>query len=447
MTEKNDTIAAIATPSGRGGLGIIRVSGKQASSIFESLTGITPVPRQAIFTSFKSLDKKTIDKGIALFFKAPASYTGEDVTECHVHGSRIVLSMLLEEVVVLGARLALPGEFTERAFLNNKIDLVQAEAVADLIDSNSKKAALGAMQSLQGGFSSEINKLREQVFNAKALIEAALDFPEEEDVVIDTSSVSENAQFCLDAINNLLMKAKAGRVLDTSPTIVIVGQPNAGKSSMINYLSGIDSAIVSATPGTTRDVIREKILLAGYAVTLLDTAGIRETVDEIELAGVSRAHKALGLADIVLIVHDDTRGEVDINDELLEHVAVGAKIITVRNKIDLSKRTDFENTENEVYVSAKTGEGMNVLIDAISAKLEIEGSEEDLIFSRQRHVDSLRALSNHLHRVLIDIKAGAGLEVQAETLRQCLTEFDELTGRVTSDDVLGAVFSRFCIGK
>ncbi len=447
MTEKNETIAAIATPPGRGGLGIVRVSGNLSSSIFSSLTGHMPEPRIAKFVSFTLSDKTIIDKGIALFFKAPASYTGEDVMECHAHGSRIVLGMLLEEIVSLGARLALPGEFTERAFLNNKIDLVQAEAVADLIDSNSKKAALGAMQSLQGVFSNDINALRDRVFNAKALIEAALDFPEEEDVVIDTNPAAKDIQQCLDSLNGLLKKAKAGRVLDSNPTIVIVGQPNAGKSSIINYLSGIDSAIVSATPGTTRDVIREKVLLGGNAVTLLDTAGIRETNDEIELAGVDRAHKALGLADIVLFVHDNTLGDVVIDAALLEQVAAGAKIVIVRNKIDLCDNSLFANTDNEIFVSAKTGKGMDSLIVAISANLEADGGEEDLIFSRQRHVDCLNMLSNNLKQVLADIEEGAGLEVQAESLRQCLAGFDELTGRVTSDDVLGAVFSRFCIGK
>lgn len=447
MTEKNETIAAIATPPGRGGLGIVRVSGNLSSSIFSSLTGHVPKPRIAKFVSFTLSDKTIIDKGIALFFKAPASYTGEDVMECHAHGSRIVLGMLLEEIVSLGARLALPGEFTERAFLNNKIDLVQAEAVADLIDSNSKKAALGAMQSLQGVFSNNIYALRDRVFNAKALIEAALDFPEEEDVVIDTNPAAKDIQHCLDSLNDLLKKAKAGRVLDSNPTIVIVGQPNAGKSSIINYLSGIDSAIVSATPGTTRDVIREKVLLGGNAVTLLDTAGIRETNDEIELAGVDRAHKALGLADIVLFVHDNTLGDVVIDAALLEQVAAGAKIVIVRNKIDLCDNSNFANTDNEIFVSAKTGKGMDSLIDAISANLDIDGGEEDLIFSRQRHVDCLNMLSNNLKQVLADIEEGAGLEVQAESLRQCLAGFDELTGRVTSDDILGAVFSRFCIGK
>ena len=447
MPKNSDTITAIATPSGRGGIGIVRVSGTKTKDIFKALTGLSPKARLVQFVSFKSFDQKTIDKGIALYFKAPASYTGEDVMECHAHGSRIVLGMLLDEILSLGARLALPGEFTERAFINNKIDLLQAEAVADLIDSNSKKAARSAMQSLSGVFSDSIKDLREKVFNAKALIEAALDFPDEEDVVIDTLPASREAKECLETLNQLIAKAEAGRVLDQNPSIVIAGRPNAGKSSVLNYLSGFDSAIVSTTPGTTRDVIKEKVLLGDYAVTLFDTAGIRDTEDNVERAGVDRAHKALALADIVLCVHDNTLDEVSINVELIKHISPGAKIILVRNKIDLCNGRDFINSENEVFVSVKTNAGMDKLIETVCRHLEIVENEEDLIFSRQRHIDDLHRISKSLKNVLSDIASGAGLEVQAEALRQCLTGFDELTGKTTSDDVLGAVFSKFCIGK
>ena len=447
MAKSNDTITAIATPPGRGGLGIVRVSGKKTKEIFKALTGSSPKARLAQFVSFKSSDQNTIDKGIALYFKAPASYTGEDVMECHAHGSRIVLGMLLDEIVSMGARLALPGEFTERAFINNKIDLVQAEAVADLIDSNSKKAARSAMQSLNGVFSDNIKQLREGVFNAKALIEAALDFPDEEDVVVDTLPASREIQACLDKLNDLIMKAEAGRVLDQNPSIVIAGRPNAGKSSILNYLSGIDSAIVSTTPGTTRDVIKEKVLLGDYTVTLFDTAGLRDTDDTVEQAGVDRAHKTLALADIVLCVHDNFLDGTSINIELLEHVSPGAKLVVVRNKIDICGEGEYINSESEVYVSAKTGAGMDRLINIICCHLDTTENEEDMIFSRQRHLDELHRISNNLKRVLSDIASGAGLEVQAESLRQCLSGFDELTGKTTSDDVLGAVFSKFCIGK
>ncbi len=447
MPKNSDTITAIATPSGRGGIGIVRVSGNKTKEIFKALTGFSPKARLAQFVSFKSSDQKIIDKGIALYFEAPASYTGEDVMECHAHGSRIILGILLEEILSLGARLALPGEFTERAFINDKIDLLQAEAIADLIDSNSKKAARSAMQSLSGVFSDSIKELRERVFNAKALIEAALDFPEEEDVVVDTLPASREVQECLDVLNDLISKAEAGRVLDQNPSIVIAGRPNAGKSSVLNYLSGFDSAIVSTTPGTTRDVIKEKVLLGDYAVTLFDTAGIRNTEDKVEQAGVDRARKTLAIADIVLCVHDNTLDEASINVDLFEHISPGARIIVVRNKIDLCDETNFENSENEVYVSVKTSVGMDKLLEAIYQHLDIAENEEDLIFSRQRHLEDLHRISNGLKSVLSDIANGAGLEVQAESLRQCLSGFDDLTGKTTSDDVLGAVFSKFCIGK
>ena len=447
MPKNNDTIAAIATPSGRGGIGVIRVSGKRCKDIYQALTGVLPEPRLVQYVSFKSSDQKIIDKGIALYFEGPSSYTGEDVVECHAHGSRIVLGMLLDEIVSLGARTALPGEFTERAFLNDKIDLVQAEAVADLIDSNSKKAARSALQSLNGVFSHDIMQLRDQIFNARALIEAALDFPDEDDVDISIDPAIKDIRKSLVMLNDLLVKAEAGRVLDQNPSVVIVGPPNVGKSSIINYLSGVDSAIVSTLPGTTRDIIREKVLLGGYAITLVDTAGIRETSDAIEKEGVERAHKAIGLADIVLYVIDNSLEQTIEQGVLDKYLSPGAKAIIIRNKIDLCGEVNHENTDNEVYVSAKTGTGMDKLIDIICLNLDITDSEEDLIFARQRHIDALSLIRNNLQCVLADVKSNVGLEVLAESLRQCLSGFDEITGKTTTDDILGSVFSRFCIGK
>ncbi len=365
MPKNSDTITAIATPPGRGGIGIVRVSGNKTKDIFKALTGSSPNVRLAEFVSFKSSDQKIIDKGIVLYFKAPASYTGEDVMECHAHGSRIVLGMLLEEIISLGARSAIPGEFTERAFLNNKIDLVQAEAIADLIDSNSKKAARSALQSLDGVFSNSIYQLRNRVFNAKALIEAALDFPEEEGIDIDVTPAAKDIRECLQLLNALLIKAESGRVLDQNPAVVIVGRPNAGKSSIINNLSGIDSAIVSKIPGTTRDIIKEKVLIGDYAVTLIDTAGIRETRDEIEIAGVEKTHNALRVADVILHIQDQSDDSTNPVDNLFETASLTAKTIVVRNKIDLCKNNNFVDSEKEVYVSAKTNAGMDKLTDAI----------------------------------------------------------------------------------
>lgn len=446
MPENKDTIVAIATPHGRGGIGVVRVSGDKSKEIYLALTGKPPVARQAQYVSFKSSSDQTIDKGIALFFQNPSSYTGEDVFECHAHGSRVLLEELQKEIIALGARAARPGEFTERAFLNDKIDLIQAEAVADLIDSNSKKAARSAMQSLDGKFSNKVNELREQVFNSKALIEAALDFPDEDDVEVDITPAIINIGHALSELNNLLEKALAGRVLDHDPTIVIAGLPNAGKSCLINCLSGHDSAIVSPEPGTTRDIIREKVFLAEYTVTLIDTAGIRVTDNAIEREGVSRSYKALELADIVLIVEDISNNEDAGGICVNEKTSSDTKIITVKNKIDLCASKSFKNSKNTAYISAKTGEGMDGLIRMISSSLDISGNEEDVIFARQRHIDALNVVKDNLSQALA-IQNSLGSEVLAEALRRALSGFDEITGRTTADDVLGKVFSEFCIGK
>ncbi len=447
MPENIDTIAAIATPSGRGGIGVIRVSGNNCINIYKALTGKLPMPRQAQYVSFKASSGQTIDKGIALYFKAPSSYTGEDVVECHAHGSRVLLDMLLKEIFAIGARTARPGEFTERAFLNEKLDLIQAEAVADLIDSNSEKAARSAMQSLDGIFSDHINQLRDLVFNARTLLEAVLDFPEEEDVDVDFNPAIKNVEKSLSMLNLLLKKAEAGRVLDQNPSIVIAGLPNVGKSCLINYLSGFDSAIVSSAPGTTRDIIRESVLLDGFAVTLFDTAGIRETTNAIEKEGVERTYKTLGVADIVLYVIDNSQAQNEDGSLLSGRLSSGVKVITVRNKIDLYKEEVPADSESEVFVSVKTGVGMDRLVEKVCSVLDTADNEEDMIFARQRHIDALIQVKDHLHQTLLDVKNEVGVEVLAESLRQALSGFDEITGRTTSDDVLGNVFSTFCIGK
>ncbi len=447
MPKDNDTIVAIATPSGRGGIGVIRVSGKNSKDIYQALTKRSPKPRQAQYASFKSSSDQIIDKGIALYFQKPSSYTGEDVAEFHAHGSRILLDLLLEEIISLGARAAKPGEFTERAFLNDKIDLVQAEAVADLINSHSKKAARSAMQSLDGVFSSNVKQLREMVFNARALVEAALDFPDEEDVNINIEPAIENIETGLSELTMLLKKAEAGRSLDQTPTVVIAGSPNAGKSCLINRLSGFDSAIVSAEAGTTRDIIREKVMLRENAFTLIDTAGLRETSNSIEKDGVERSYKALAAADIVLYVIDNSQARNGENKGLSLHLSPGTKIIKVRNKIDLCNASTFKNTDEDVYVSAKTGEGIDDLIEKICSTLDISDNDEDIIFARQRHIDALISVKEHLQQVLVAAEKDAGLEVLAESMRLALSGFDEVTGKTTTDDVLSKVFSQFCIGK
>ena len=447
MPENKDTIVAIATPAGRGGIGVVRVSGDKSKEIYLALTGKEPIARQAQYVSFKSSSEQIIDKGIALFFQNPSSYTGEDVFECHAHGSRVLLEMLQSEIIALGARPARPGEFTERAFLNDKIDLVQAEAVADLIDSNSKKAARSAMQSLDGAFSKKVNELRELVFNSRALIEAALDFPDEEDVDVDIMPAVENIYKAMSELKSLLKKAEAGRVLDHNPTIVIAGLPNAGKSCLINALCGYDSAIVSEEAGTTRDIIREKVFLGDYVVTLIDTAGLRETSNKIEKEGVARSHKALKIADIVLYVVDHCVVSESCSDQVNAHISPDVKKITVNNKIDLCQGESFNNTNDTVYISAKNGEGIETLIKLICSLLDLSENDEDIIFARQRHIDALSSIEEQLSQVISAVDKNVGLEVLAESLRQALTGFDDITGRTTADDVLGKVFSQFCIGK
>ncbi len=447
MPKDKDTIVAIATPPGIGGISVIRVSGKNSKNIYKTLTKREPIPRQAQYSTFQSSSGQIIDKGIVLFFENPSSYTGEDVVEFHAHGSRVLLDTLLEEIVSIGARQANPGEFTERAFLNDKLDLVQAEAVADLINSNSKKAARSAMQSLDGVFSNSVRQLRERIFNARALVEAALDFPEEEDVSVNVAPAIENIETGLLELKMLLKKAKAGRTLDQNPTVVIAGSPNAGKSCLINQLSGFDSAIVSAEPGTTRDIIREKVLLRDNTFTLIDTAGLRKTSNAIEKEGVERSYKALSAADIVLYVIDNSQGQESKDNELSGYLSPGTKRITVRNKIDLCNGSSYKNTDDEVFVSAKTGEGIDDLIQKICSTLNLTDNEEDIIFARQRHIDALDLVKLHLQDALSQAKGNAGLEVLAESLRQALSGFDEVTGKTTTDDILGKVFSQFCIGK
>lgn len=447
MSSTRDTIAAIATATGRGGIGVIRVSGRQAKAISQALTGVELKPRNATTVRFRTSKNELIDKGIAIYFDSPFSYTGEDVLECHAHGSHIVQNMLLDEIIGLGARTARPGEFTERAFLNDKLDLVQAEAIADLVDSRSKKAARCAMRSLDGAFSRSILAIRERLLDARGLIESSLDFPDEEDVVIELEPVIKRLENSHADLNRLLQHAEAGRVLENSPLIVITGPPNAGKSSIINRLSGIDSAIVSETPGTTRDIIKENVLLGGNNFTLIDTAGLRDTDNDIELEGIKRARKYLAQADLALFVFDLSAADKLNPDEYDQYRPGSIKTVRVWNKTDLCDDTRIENTDDEVFVSAKTGRGFDLLINRIIESSALMDTGENLIFARQRHVDALGVVRDALEKALRCFARGAGLEEVAEHLRLSLAGLDEITGKTTTDAVLDVIFSRFCVGK
>ena len=336
MADLTDTIAAIATPGGRGGIGIIRLSGPQCSSICTALTGFTPAPRHAAFAPFKDADGKVMDRGLALFFGKPASYTGEDMLELHCHGGRTLPALMLQRVLELGARPAAPGEFTQRAFLNGKLDLIQAEAVADLVDSGTERAARSAMRSLEGEFSRRINDLAEELIAARVHVEGVLDFPDEELELLSAASVQQRLQACLHTLQEILRRAGAGRRLREGVRMVILGRPNAGKSSLLNLLTRSERAIVTDIPGTTRDLIEEQVVIGGVMASIVDTAGLRQTGDVIEQEGMERALAAARAADILLLIDDATvAGDGDWGEGILQSLPQDKEVVYIHNKIDL----------------------------------------------------------------------------------------------------------------
>lgn len=442
---KTDTIAAIATPSGTGGLGIIRVSGQQVPEIARRILGELPSPRYAHFGRFLDPEGKTADSGLALYFPAPNSFTGEHVLELQGHGGRWVLQRVLETVLALGARMARPGEFSERAFLNDKIDLVQAEAIADLIESGSDAAARAAQRSLQGVFSRQVHQLQKELTDLRVFVEAAIDFPEEEIDFLAESDVLDRVDNVLASVKRLLDEARKGRLLRDGLVMTIMGRPNAGKSSLLNALSGEDTAIVTEIPGTTRDVLREHIQIEGIPVQIADTAGIRETEDQIEAEGVRRARKALQSADIVLWMRDATQqydSELNLNE-----LPAGAHLIRVANKVDLlNDAVSSVGEKDEIVMSALTGEGLDGLkariLEAVGASELAEGS----FSARQRHIEALERAEQHVDQGLQVMRTGAG-ELLAEELRLSQQALGEITGEMLPDDLLGEIFSSFCIGK
>ena len=449
MADLQTTISAIATPPGRGGIGIVRISGPQALAIAHGIAGLDPAPRQVAYCSFRDRDGSVIDNGIMLYFKAPASYTGEDVIELQGHGGQVVLNMLQRRVIELGASHARPGEFTERAYLNHKLDLVQAEAVVDLIDSVSEQAARCAHRSLQGEFSEKINVLLKDLISLRVYVEGALDFPEEEVDFFADGAVQGRARVCLDSVDTVLAGARYGRILNEGIQAVIIGRPNVGKSSLLNRLSRTDRAIVTEIPGTTRDVITDRILIKGIAVTVSDTAGIRETDDRIELEGINRAISETGRADIVVLVmeHDDTRDDLFY---LRNKLNGAGRILVVRNKIDLipdEPRAVVEDGVPHVYISAKTGAGLDLLEDLISKSVAGESSGENAILARERHIDALSRVRSHLLAGLTALEQGHESELLAAELNEAQRHLSSVTGEFVADDLLGEIFSRFCIGK
>lgn len=446
----SDTIAAVATAQGRGGIGVVRVSGRGCRPIAEALLGRVPQPRVAGLHRFLDATGEPIDEGIALFFPGPASFTGEDVLELQGHGGPVVMDLLLRRVLELGARAAQPGEFTQRAFLNDKLDLAQAEAVADLIDSGSAQAARAALRSLQGEFSSQVHDLAEAVLELRMWVEAAIDFPEEEVDFLGDRALDARLEFIRHRFAGLAETARQGALLRDGLTIVIAGRPNAGKSSLLNRLAGYDAAIVTPIPGTTRDVLRERIEIDGLPLHVLDTAGLRESPDEVEAEGIRRAHRELERADRVLFVVDasDAAAVAAIEADLAG-LPTDAPRTVVLNKIDrFGQPPRIEAGEpTRVHLSAATGAGLDLLRTHLKDCVGFHPAGSGVLSARARHLEALRHARAHVeeaHRLLKERHAG---ELVAQELTDAQKQLGEITGQVTSDDLLGRIFSSFCIGK
>jgi len=441
MTSDADTIVAAATPPGSGGVGVARISGDRTEQIARRMLGSLPEPRTATYRNFRNADGDIVDSGIALYFPAPASFTGESVLELQGHGGPLVIALLVDAVTALGARQAAPGEFSKRAYLNDKLDLVQAEAIADLIGSGTAQAARAALRSLSGAFSTAVDALAEQLVRLRMHVEAAIDFPEEEIDFLSDEKLARRVEECGEAFATLLAGARQGRMLRDGYQVVIVGKPNAGKSSLLNLLSGQEAAIVTEVAGTTRDILREQIDIDGLGVELVDTAGLRNDPDRIEREGIRRARKALESADAVLWIQDASdpdRGDID------EDLPDGVPVTVVRNKIDL---VDVDRTDGAVCLSAKTGEGLDDLRRRIRELAGYENQGEGAFTARRRHLEALRKARQHFNTGRDALRQSRAGELFAEELRLSQQALGEITGAVSSDELLGRIFSEFCIGK
>jgi tRNA modification GTPase len=433
---KRDTIAAIATPSGRGGIGVVRVSGPLVAAIAREILGALPQPRHATHSVFKDLRGDALDDGIALFFPAPHSYTGEDMLELQGHGGPVVMQALLAACLDAGARLAEPGEFTRRAFLEGKLDLAQAEAVADLIDAASREAARSALRSLSGEFSAAVRALQAGLVELRALTEAMLDFPEEEVDTLHREDAARRLRAVREALHDVLGKSRQGSLLRSGVHVVLAGRPNVGKSSLLNRLAGEERAIVTPVAGTTRDALREPVQIDGVPLVLVDTAGLRVSADLVERLGIERARHELERADVVIAVHEAGRPR-----EALENLPAGVPVLEVYNKADLAP--GFTPPAGALAVSAKTGEGIAQLGRAILAQAGWSSSAEPVFLARERHLRALQQARRHLEAAQNEPR----WELFAEELRLAQRSLGELTGELSADDLLGEIFSRFCIGK
>lgn len=449
-TPSTDTIAAIATPPGRGGVGVVRVSGPRVRDIATQIVGGLPAPRIAVYRPFRGADGSVIDQGLALFFQAPHSFTGEDVLELQGHGGPVVMDLLLRRVIEIGARLARPGEFSERAFLNGKLDLAQAEAVADLIESSSEQAARAAMLSLQGEFSDRINRLVEELVQLRMFVESAIDFPEEEIDFLNDSAVAARLDEAVGHIDAVLESAQQGRLLRDGMTVVIAGRPNAGKSSLLNRLVQREAAIVTDIPGTTRDVLREYIHIDGMPLHVIDTAGLREGADHVEQEGIRRAWDEIGRADRILLVIDDQQGLGEADERILAQLGAKPALTLVRNKIDLTGRPPGLHEGPlgpEVALSARTGAGLEVLRGHLKECMGYHATTEGVFLARRRHLDALRRARAAIVQGREQLELHRAGELLAEDLRAAQNALSEITGEFTTEDLLDRIFSSFCIGK
>lgn len=439
-----DTIAAIATAQGRGGIGVVRISGGGVVGLASALLGILPAPRHATFTDFQDENGEIIDQGIALYFPAPHSYTGEDVLELQGHGGSAVLHLVLQRCLDLGARLAEPGEFTRRAFLNDKIDLAQAESVADLIEATTAEAARSAMRSLHGDFSVVIHALLDELVRLRMLVEAMLDFPEEDIDVVDSTHRDSLLQTIQAKLQQTIVIARQGSLLREGAHIALVGRPNVGKSSLLNCLSGEEVALVSDVPGTTRDVIRQVIQIRGVPLHIMDTAGLRESQDEIENMGMARTHQMVKRADLILLLLDAAKGCSAEDTEIISSFPADIPHLLVFNKADLLNGKPDKSEKTGVYISAKSGEGLDELREKMLKLIGWRNQESGTFIARERHLIALNLALSHLAQASAVLQRP---ELFAEELRLTQQALSSITGKFSADNLLGEIFSRFCIGK
>ncbi|MEW6984193.1 tRNA uridine-5-carboxymethylaminomethyl(34) synthesis GTPase MnmE [Colwelliaceae bacterium 6471] len=454
-TNFQETIAAQATAPGRGGVGIIRISGPEAQTAAKIILGKVPEIRKAEYLSFNDTKQNVLDQGIALYFKAPNSFTGEDVLELQGHGGPVILDMLLKEVLAIPKiRMAKPGEFSEQAFLNDKLDLTQAEAIADLINSSSEQAARCALHSLQGSFSTLVHNMVESIIHLRMYVEAAIDFPEEEINFLADKKIVTDLKSIISKVEDVKKQAQQGSIIREGMRVVIAGRPNAGKSSLLNALSGKDTAIVTDIEGTTRDVLTEQIHIDGMPLHIIDTAGLRDSEDKVEQIGIERAWQEINQADRILFMTDSSSHislePQEIWPEFFSKLPENIGLTIIRNKADLSESVTGYSEQNNhpvVTLSAKTGQGINELKEHLKDIMGYQGSTEGGFMARRRHLVALENAYQHLNTGLDQLESYVAGEILAEELRLCQQELDKITGEFTSDDLLGKIFSSFCIGK